>query len=59
LNACGCMHAYLVLPPTLASRTVELMDVFIMPSTLELSMTAFDIADLNLRFARRRNLVLG
>ena len=59
MTAWGCTHAYLVPPPTLASRTVGVMDAFIMPGTLELSMTAFDITDLNLRFARRRNLVLA
>ena len=59
MNACGCTHAYLVLPPNLASRTVGVMDAFIITGTLELSMTAFDITDLYLRFSRRRNLVLG
>ena len=31
------------------SRTVGLMDAFMMPGTLELSMTAFAIADLRMK----------
>jgi hypothetical protein len=50
----------LVPPPTLLEELWDFMDTFIMPGTLELSMTAFVITDLKSEdFVRRRNLVLG
>jgi|AntRauTorckE5430_2_1112549.scaffolds.fasta_scaffold06828_3 hypothetical protein len=39
----------LVPPPTLLEELWDFMDTFIMPGTLELSMTAFVITDLKVK----------
>ena len=48
-NACGCTHAYPSTATHSLRRTVGFMDAFIMPGTLELSMTAFVITDLKVK----------
>ena len=59
MNACRYTHAYLVPSPTLASRSVGFMDDFIMPGTLELLVTAFDITDLNFKICEEKKSGFG
>jgi len=48
-NACGRTHAYPSTATHSLRRTVGLMDAYIMPGTLELSMTASVITDLKVK----------